>query len=61
MLAWLADNSGKLDNIADFLDRRLGDVAQVPKLARPLKAFAGFGKRVARGLASGVAAWRSYR
>ena len=61
MLAWLADNSGKLDNIADFLDRRLGDVARVPKLARPLKAFAGLGKRVARGLASGVAARRSYR
>ena len=61
MLAWLADNSGRFENIAGFFDRRLGDVARVPKLARPLKAFAGFGKRVARGLASGVAAWRSHR
>jgi ubiquinone biosynthesis protein COQ9 len=61
MLAWLADNSGRLDNIVAFLDRRLGDVARVPKLARPFRAVAGLGKRVARGLASGVAARRSHR
>ena len=61
MLAWLADNSGGLDNIVAFLDRRLGDVARVPKLARPFRAVAGLGKRVARGLASGVAARRSQR
>ena len=61
MLAWLADNSGRFVNIAGFLDRRLGDVARVPKLARPFRALAGLGKRVARGLASGVAARRSRR
>ena len=53
MLAWLADNSGGLDNIVAFLDRRLGDVARVPKLARPFRAVVG--------LASGVAARRSQR
>jgi hypothetical protein len=61
MLAWLADNSGRFENIAGFLDRRLGDVARVPKLARPFRALAGLGKRVARGLATGVAARRSRR
>ena len=61
MLAWLADNSGRFENIAGFLDRRLGDVARVPKLVRPFRALAGLGKRVARGLAGGVAARRSHR
>lgn len=61
LLAWLADNSVGLDNTAAFLDRRLGDVARAPKLARPFRAFVGVGKRLARGFASGVATRRSHR
>ena len=37
VLAWLADNSGNLDKTSSFLDRRLSNVASIPKLTKPLK------------------------
>ena len=54
MLAWLADNSGQLDGTVAFLDRRLGDVARIPRLTKPFRGLAAAGQRVARGVGSGL-------
>ncbi len=45
MLAWLADNSINLDKTVGFLDRRLADVAQIPRLTRPVFQFMSAGQR----------------
>ena len=45
MLAWLADNSSNLDKTVGFLDRRLADVAQIPRLTRPVFQFMSAGQR----------------
>ena len=39
MLAWLADNSSNLDKTVGFLDRRLADVAKIPRLTKPVRTF----------------------
>ena len=36
MFAWLADNSINLDKTVGFLDRRLADVARIPRLTKPV-------------------------
>ena len=61
MLAWLADNSGNLDASVTFLDRRLGDLARIPKITKPLQAAASVGQRFARGLTDGLVAGFSKR
>ena len=37
LLAWLADNSGDMAKTVAFLDRRLANVASIPKVAAPLR------------------------
>ena len=55
MLAWLADNSGNLEKTVGFLDRRLADVAQIPRLTKPVRNFLSFGQRFAGAIMQGVA------
>jgi len=47
VLAWLADNSGSMDKTVDFLDRRLANVASIPKTTAPLRGMAAAGERFA--------------
>lgn len=47
MLAWLADNSSNLDKTVGFLDRRLANVAQIPRLTKPVRKFMSAGQRFA--------------
>lgn len=39
LLAWLADDSPDMDETKAFLDRRLADVANIPKLVKPFSAL----------------------
>ena len=47
LLAFLSDNSADLAKTEAFLDRRLADVAKLPKMARPAKALADMAMRFA--------------
>ena len=47
LLAFLSDNSPDLGKTEAFLDRRLADVAKLPKMARPAKALADMAMRFA--------------
>jgi len=55
MLAWLADNSSNLDKTIGFLDRRLADVARIPKLTKPVSKFISAGQRVVGTIMQGFA------
>ena len=55
MLAWLADNSCNLDRTADFLDRRLADIARIPKITKPVRSVISVGERIAKSLMQGLA------
>ena len=55
LLAWLADNSSDLDKTVGFLDRRLADVAQIPNLTKPVRAFLSSGQRFADTIMQGFA------
>ena len=55
VLAWLADNSGNLDGTADFLDRRLADIARIPKITKPLRSVISAGERIANSFMQGLA------
>ena len=55
LLAWLADNSGSMTATEAFLDRRLRDIGQIPKMTAPVKAVMTTGKRMAMGLFSTMA------
>ena len=39
LLAWIADTSGDLANIEGFLDRRLQEVAKIPKASAPMRGI----------------------
>ena len=47
LLAFLSDNSADLEKTEAFLDRRLADVAKLPKMARPAKNVADMAMRFA--------------
>ena len=47
MLAWLADNSTDMDKTVAFLDRRLANVASIPKKTAPLRGLMTMGERFA--------------
>lgn len=47
LLAFLSDNSADMKKTEAFLDRRLADVARLPKMARPAKAMADMAMRFA--------------
>ena len=59
MLAWLADNSINLDKTIGFLDRRLADVAQIPKMTKPVRKFMSAGQRFAGTIMQGFVKRRS--
>ena len=59
MLAWLADNSSNLDKTVGFLDRRLADVAKIPRLTKPVRTFMSAGQRFVGGIMQGFAKRRS--
>jgi len=50
LLAWIADNSGDPAVIEGFLDRRLRDVAQIPKASAPIRGVVKSGRRIAEGM-----------
>ena len=47
LLAFLSDNSVDMANTEAFLDRRLADVARLPKMTRPARALADMAMRFA--------------
>ena len=55
MLAWLADNSAKFDKTVGFLDRRLADVARIPRLTKPVSKFVSAGQSFAETIMKGFA------
>ena len=55
MLAWLADNSVNLDKTVGFLDRRLADVARIPRLTKPVRKFMTAGQSFVGTITRGFA------
>ena len=53
MLAWLADNSLDLDKTVGFLDRRLADVARIPRLTKPVRELMSAGQSFAGAIMHG--------
>jgi len=50
VLAWLADTSGTLDKTVAFLDRRLANLASIPKATAPLRGVQAVGERFASAM-----------
>jgi ubiquinone biosynthesis protein COQ9 len=50
LLAWLADNSGDMGKTVAFLDRRLANVASIPKATAPLRGVKAAGEQFARAM-----------
>ncbi|MGC6453864.1 MAG: COQ9 family protein [Candidatus Puniceispirillaceae bacterium] len=50
LLAWIADTTGNPEVIESFLDRRLRDVAQIPKATAPIRSVVNAGQRIAEGM-----------
>ena len=50
LLAWLADNSGDMTKTLAFLDRRLADVASIPRATAPLRGVKVAGEQFARAM-----------
>lgn len=46
MLAWLADDSPNMNKTISFLDRRLANVASIPKMTAPLRSISQVGERL---------------
>ena len=59
LLAFLSDNSADMAKTEAFLDRRLADVARLPKMTRPAKGMAGMAMRFARRFAGPIMRGRS--
>ena len=55
LLAFLADDSADMAKTEAFLDRRLADIAQIPKVTAPAKAAVSKVASLAGGLVSGLA------
>ena len=55
LLAFLADDSADMAKTEAFLDRRLADIAQIPKVTAPAKAVFSKAASLAGGLVSGLA------
>ena len=50
LLAWLADNSGDMAKTVAFLDRRLANVALIPKITKPLRGVQVASEQIARAM-----------
>ena len=61
LLAFLADNSADMAKTESFLDRRLADIARIPKLAKPAKGMANMAERIAMRFASTLMGGRRAR
>ena len=61
LLAFLADNSADMAKTEAFLDRRLADIARIPKLAKPAKGMANMAERIAMRFASTLMGGRRAR
>ena len=61
LLAFLSDNSADMANTEAFLDRRLADVARLPKMARPAKNVADMAMRFAGRFAAPIVRGRRAR
>ena len=61
LLAFLSDNSADMAKTEAFLDRRLADIARIPKLAKPAKGMANMAGRMAMRFASTVMGRRRAR
>ena len=61
LLAFLSDNSADMAKTEAFLDRRLADIARIPKLTKPARGMADIAGRMAMRFASTVMAGRRAR
>ncbi len=50
LLAWLADNSADMDKTVAFLDRRLANLAAMPRATAPLRGVKAAGEQFARAM-----------
>ena len=50
LLAWLADNSGNMAKTLAFLDRRLANVASIPRATAPFRGVKATGEQFARAM-----------
>ena len=50
LLAWLADNSGDMGKTVAFLDRRLANLAALPRATAPLRGVKAAGEQIARAM-----------
>ena len=50
LLAWLADNSGDMGKTVAFLDRRLANLAAMPRATAPLRGVMAAGEQFARAM-----------
>jgi len=61
LLAFLSDNSADMAKTEAFLDRRLADIAKLPKMTKPAKGMADMAGRMAMRFASTVMRGRRAR
>ena len=61
LLAFLSDNSADMAKTEAFLDRRLADIARIPKMTKPAKGMADMAGRMAMRFASTVMQGRRAR
>ena len=61
LLAFLSDNSADMAKTEAFLDRRLADIARIPKLTKPARGMADMAGRMAMRFASTVMSSRRAR
>ena len=61
LLAFLSDNSADMAKTEAFLDRRLADIARIPKLTKPTRGMADMAGRMAMRFASTVMSGRRAR
>ena len=54
LLAFLADNTEDMAKTTAFLDRRLADIARIPKMAKPARGMADMAGNMAMRFASTV-------
>ena len=50
LLAWLADNNGDMSKTLAFLDRRLANVASIPRATAPLRGVKTAGEQLVRDM-----------
>ena len=54
LIAWLADNSGDMAKTSAFLDRRLANVASIPKATAPFRGVKAGGEQLVRAMLKAI-------